>query len=83
MKKVPDVRLRIRYYLDRRGWTYSELARLSGVKQPSIWKILETKTTRVSFDTLGKIAAAFGVHPGDLLEWDGEPARPGKKYERF
>lgn len=82
-KKEPEVNLRVAFYLERRGWSPSELARLSGVAQPSIWKILNEKTTRVSFETLAKIASAFGVHPGDLLEWDGEPAKPGKKYDSF
>jgi transcriptional regulator with XRE-family HTH domain len=83
MKRAHDVRLRVAFYMERRGWNQSELARLSGVAQPSIWKILEGETTRVSFTTLSKIAAVFGVHPGDLLAWDGEPKKPGKKYESF
>jgi transcriptional regulator with XRE-family HTH domain len=83
MKRAHDVRLRVAFYMERRGWNQSELARLSGVAQPSIWKILEGETARVSFTTLSKIAAVFGVHPGDLLEWDGEPKKPGKKYETF
>jgi transcriptional regulator with XRE-family HTH domain len=83
MKRAHDVRLRVAFYMERRGWNQSELARLSGVAQPSIWKILEGETARVSFTTLSKIAAAFGVHPGDLLAWDGEPKKPGKKYESF
>lgn len=83
MKKAHPVSLRVRYYMDRRKWTPSELARVSGVKQPSLWKILHEDTTRVSFETLSKIATAFGVHPGDLLEWDGEPKKPGKRYDNF
>jgi transcriptional regulator with XRE-family HTH domain len=83
MKRAHDVRLRVDFYMERRGWSPSELARLSGVAQPSIWKILKGNTARVSFDTLSKIATAFGVHPGDLLGWDGTPEKPGRKYDKF
>jgi transcriptional regulator with XRE-family HTH domain len=82
-KKEPTVYLRVAFYMERRGWTASELARLSGVAQPSIWKILNEHTKRVSFETLAKIAKAFGIHPGDLLGWDGDPPKPGKKYDSF
>jgi DNA-binding Xre family transcriptional regulator len=80
MKKPPTVTLRVRHYFDKQDWQQLELARVSGVAQPSIHKILAGKTTRVDFNTLARLAVAFRVHPGDLFEWDGEPDRPGKKY---
>jgi DNA-binding Xre family transcriptional regulator len=83
MKKHHPVTLRVEFYMERRGWSQGELSRLSGVAQPSISKILTGKTARVDFDTLSRIASAFGVHPGDLLAWDGTPAKPGKKYDNF
>jgi DNA-binding Xre family transcriptional regulator len=82
-KHERTVTLRVGYYLDRRGWSQGELARITGIAQPSISKILGGKTGSVDFGTLAKIASAFGVHPGDLLAWDGDPARPGKRYESF
>lgn len=48
--------------------------------QGSISKI-ESGTGGVDFETLSRLAVAFGLHPGDLLAWDGEPKKPGgKKY---
>jgi DNA-binding Xre family transcriptional regulator len=53
---------------------------VTGIAQPSISKILTGNTTRVDFNTLAQLAAAFRVHPGDLFWWNGEPDKPGKKY---
>ena len=82
-KHERTVTLRVGFYLERRGWSQGELSRLTGIAQPSISKILGGKTKSVDFKTLAKIAAAFGVHPGDLLAWDGEPSKPGKRYDSF
>ena len=82
-KRERTVTLRVGFYLERRGWSQGELSRLTGIAQPSISKILGGRTARVDFGTLAKIATAFGVHPGDLLAWDGDPAKPGKRYDSF
>jgi transcriptional regulator with XRE-family HTH domain len=77
---MPTTTLRVALLRKRHRWTQLQLADRSGMPQGSISKI-ESGTGGVDLDTLSRLAAAFGVHPGDLLAWDGEPKKPGgKKY---
>jgi DNA-binding Xre family transcriptional regulator len=45
----------------------SELARRSGITLVTINGIANNRTAMVSLKTLGAIASALGVQPGDLL----------------
>ena len=45
-----------------------ELARRSGVSRVTINAIAQNKTTRVDLATLGALAKALEVEPGELLE---------------
>jgi len=56
-----------------RGWTQHELARRSGVDQPTISRIENGITRGVGLGTIERLAQALGVSPHSLLE----PARPG------
>jgi len=55
-----------------RGWTQQELARRSGVDQPTISRIENGHTRGVGLGTIERLAYALGVSPLLLLE----PAPP-------
>lgn len=55
-----------------RGLSQTEMARLSGTKQPNISEI-ETADANVTVETLGKVAAALGVDVAELFAVRGNP----------
>jgi plasmid maintenance system antidote protein VapI len=66
---------------NQRGMTQRELARALGVSQPRIAEI-EGARTSARIDTVGRLAAVFGVEPWTLLRrrqeyesWIGSSAR--------
>ena len=59
---------------NRRGMTQRELAHVSGVSQPRIAEI-EGARTSARIDTVGQLAAVFGVEPWTLLKRRPEPSR--------
>jgi DNA-binding XRE family transcriptional regulator len=63
--------LRVR---NQRGMTQRELARALGVSQPRIAEI-EGACTSARIDTVGRLAAVFGVEPWTLLKRRPEPSR--------
>lgn len=60
-KKITSLRL-------AKGWSMAELARQSGIRQPSIWEIEKQVTKRPKVTTLMAIASALGVTLQDLLK---------------
>lgn len=77
---MPTTTIRVAALRKRHRWTQAQLAERAQMPQGSISKI-ESGTGSVDFITLSRLAVAFGLHPGDLLAWDGEPKKPGgKKY---
>ena len=63
---------------NQRGMTQRELARALGVSQPRIAEI-EGAGTSARIDTVGRLAAVFGVEPWTLLKRRPEPARESAK----
>lgn len=63
------VRFRLQEILDSRDppISQSELARRSGISFATINNIANNRTAQVSLKTLGDLANALGVEPGDLL----------------
>ncbi|MFL5386494.1 MAG: helix-turn-helix domain-containing protein [Longimicrobiaceae bacterium] len=52
---------------NQRGMTQRDLARALGVSQPRVAEIESARTT-ARIDTVGKLAAVFGVEPWTLLK---------------
>ena len=50
-----------------KDWKQAELARRSGLSQPSVWALEHGRTILVKFETLEAIAGALGVQLGDIL----------------
>src|SRR6185436_2473459 len=61
---------------NQRGMTQRELARALGVSQPRIAEIESARTT-ARIDTVGKLAAVFGIEAWRLLE----PRTAGAEHE--
>ena len=59
---------------NQRGMTQRELAYALGVSQPRIAEI-EGARTSARIDTVGRLAAVFGVEPWTLLKRRPEPSR--------
>lgn len=54
--------------LDERGMSQNELARLTGIRQPSIFEMCANKTKRVPLDNLAKICEVLNCRLTDILE---------------
>jgi len=52
---------------NRKGWSMAELARRSGIKQPSLWALEHQVTKKPKADTLMRVAAALGVPLREIM----------------
>lgn len=63
--------------LKKHGWTQAELAHVSGVKEPTISRLINGQRG-IGKDAARKLADALGVEPEDIFraagEWSGEVA---------
>ena len=59
--------LRIQELREVKGWSQAELARRSGVPQPTISRLEAGSTDSINFPNLEKLAAALGCDPGYLI----------------
>jgi len=69
---------------ERRGWSQSDLARATGIPQPTIWRLENGNIEHPKADTLIALADAFKVpidylvhddyelHPAELLRTDND-----------
>jgi transcriptional regulator with XRE-family HTH domain len=57
---------KIKSLREKRKWSYSELARVTGIPQPTIWRLEKGNIAQPKADTLVALAKAFGV-PVDYL----------------
>lgn len=72
MIHLKDVRINakfVRQVLLDKELDQRELAKISGVSEPTITRLLQGKP--FTSDTLGKIAGALGCHPVDLIDAKG------------
>lgn len=53
---------------EAKGWSMAELARRSGLKQPSLWAIEHQVTKKPKVDTMMRIAAALGVPLREIMK---------------
>ena len=70
MKTLAD---RIVFLRNHRGLKPVELARKSGIKQPSLWAIENGKTLKLKSDTLFRMAAALEANPDWIRTGRGDP----------
>ena len=69
------ITLRIRELREARGWSQRELAARAGVRQATVAMIERERTKGVDFDTLERLADAFGVDAALLIEHTRRAAR--------
>ena len=62
----------------KRGWTQHELARRSGVDQPTISRIENGHTRGVGLGTIERLAHALCVNPHVLLERHASTVRAAR-----
>ncbi len=63
----------IRKWMTARGWSEGELARRSGVPQPTIHRIITGESVSPRRDKIERIARAFGRTPEDCYESKSKP----------
>jgi len=66
-ERSPEIGKRVKKLRDELGWSYSELARKSGVSRSYLYRIEAGKSSPTE-DKLRSIANALGVSITDLLE---------------
>ncbi len=73
---MTPVTFRIQELRQAKGWSQAELARRSGVPQPTISRMEQGTTSAVSLDNLERLGDALGCDPGYLIvKRPGEPQR--------
>jgi DNA-binding Xre family transcriptional regulator len=65
------VKWRVDELAQRKGWTAGQLAAKARVDIKTARNILTGKATRVDLETIGRLADALGVEPGDLWRHSG------------
>jgi transcriptional regulator with XRE-family HTH domain len=73
------IRLRVKELAEARGLNISQLQRQSGLDLGMVRRYWYNEGTRgplseVNLIALGKLAEVLGVHPGELIDPDGEEA---------
>jgi transcriptional regulator with XRE-family HTH domain len=56
----------------KRGWTQNDLHRVTGIWQRTISEVENGQKTRVTFETVTRLAKALGVKLDDLVTGNGE-----------
>jgi DNA-binding Xre family transcriptional regulator len=64
----PEVAAQLEELRINRGWSQAELARQSGVPQPTISRLESGKTRTIDLDNLERLANALGVNAAALIE---------------
>ena len=78
---MTPIRLRLEQLRTAMGWSQAELARRSGVPQPTISRLEAEKTRTIDLDNLERLADALGVNAAALISHTSEetPAKPATK----
>ena len=66
---------KMRTLRQKRGWSHSDLARATGIPQPTIWRLEKGNIEHPKADTLVALASAFKI-PVDYLVQDGYQLTP-------
>jgi len=64
----------LRQIRERKGWTQNHLAEVSGVPQPSIWRLENGQILNPKTSLLRKLAEALGVTMDYLLREEEKPS---------
>ena len=65
---MTPIAIKLRELREQRGWTQRELCERSQVGRITVSRIENGHTKGIDFDTLEKLAKAFGIHPAVLIE---------------
>jgi transcriptional regulator with XRE-family HTH domain len=68
--------IRLQEFREAKGWSQAELARRSGVPQPTISRIESGRTNSIELGNLERLADALGVNAALLIVHE---AKEGKK----
>ncbi|WP_224365592.1 helix-turn-helix domain-containing protein [Hyalangium versicolor] len=68
------IRITLDDVLSRKGMKAKQLAELIGVSQTHLSLFRSGKVRGVRFSTLSKLCAALECEPGDLIQYDPDPA---------
>jgi transcriptional regulator with XRE-family HTH domain len=74
---MTPISIRLEQLRTAHGWSQAELARRSGVPQPTISRLEAGKTRTIDLDNLERLANALGVNASALI--DHTPAESGAK----
>jgi DNA-binding Xre family transcriptional regulator len=69
------VKWRVNELAERKGWNARRLAEKAGVDIKTARNILTGQATRVDLETIGRLADALGVAPGQLWRRDQDSRR--------
>jgi DNA-binding Xre family transcriptional regulator len=61
------VRWRLKEIAEPERWNPHNLAEATGLSYTTVWGIWQNRTRRADLDTIGKLADALKVAPGDLI----------------
>lgn len=63
MKLRSEVMIKTAQVLKEKGWTQAEAAKILGITQPRVSRLVKGKVEDFSLDTLLTLAAKAGLHP--------------------
>lgn len=63
MKLRAEVMIKTAQVLKEKGWTQAEAAKILGITQPRVSRLVKGKVEEFSLDTLLTLAAKAGLHP--------------------
>jgi putative transcriptional regulator len=69
------IEVRVEELLKSQERTFYWLAKETGISHTTLWRLKKGKALGINFDTLDKICAALGCHPGDVLTLASEKKR--------
>lgn len=75
------IRITLDAALARRGMTGKQLAREVGLSETQLSLFRSGKVRGIRFATLARLCAALGCRPGDLIDYDLDPADLGRPDE--
>ena len=75
---MTPIRLRLEQLRTAVGWSQAELARRSGVPQPTISRLESEKTRTIDLDNLEKLADALGVNAAALISHTSDETAAAK-----
>jgi transcriptional regulator with XRE-family HTH domain len=71
--RIAPIWIRLEELRNAKGWSQAELARRSGVPQPTISRIEARESRSVNLDNLERLADALGVNAAVMIAHEREP----------